>query len=446
MLFSFSQVYVRVGIEIGLVPIPINISGTGSMFPTFPKGEGVTYQEQSNEVVEIPVFRAYPGGFSLLGHEYLKHKLSHGDIVSFRNSTTDAIILGEGGDLAITQGFVKRVIGLPGDSIELRDGFVFRNNSRVVEPYIASARSTFGGAFLPDCKPLLVPNGMVFVMGDNRKASNDSRHDLGLISINDIDFVLPLPSQVVYQDRWRDPSEDTTTAAQPLLNKTELIQAINEIRLANNKPALKNDTRLDTSAKLRAQAILRSGDLSFEATQSGLTMKQAMTKANYSNITWGEIPVLGYYSAEELVESMQHVQSMRTFLLNEDFDDIGVASMIGELNACPTQVVVTHVAGYIPPNYSQSQRDSWIDSVTSLERLRENWLQARGYGGFYEDNKQDIEKVISMIEERLAIATRIRNKIVNEQWLNDQDNAEINKLETLAEQHQALASDLNSRN
>jgi signal peptidase I len=65
--------------------------------------------------------------------------------------------------------YVKRVIGLPGDTIELNDGQLYRNGQAVNEPYLNPPTDTrpFG--------PVTVPDGMLFVLGDNRTESGDSR-------------------------------------------------------------------------------------------------------------------------------------------------------------------------------------------------------------------------------------------------------------------------------
>jgi signal peptidase I len=66
--------------------------------------------------------------------------------------------------------FVKRIIGLPGEMWEQRDGDVYINGLRLVEPYIPREREDFGT--YPSRR---IPAGSYFVMGDNRTQSCDSR-------------------------------------------------------------------------------------------------------------------------------------------------------------------------------------------------------------------------------------------------------------------------------
>ena len=68
--------------------------------------------------------------------------------------------------------FVKRVVGLPGDTVELKDGYLFVNGEPYEEPYISDEYRAGG---LNDFGPYTVPQDQYFVMGDHRNNSNDSR-------------------------------------------------------------------------------------------------------------------------------------------------------------------------------------------------------------------------------------------------------------------------------
>jgi signal peptidase I len=96
-----------------------------------------------------------------------------GDVVVFDRITTN-------GDTIHHDDLIKRVIGLPGESIEIRDCVVFVNGTALVEPWLDAAltdltedAATRCGT--PDIPPTTVGDGQVYLVGDNRPLSFDSR-------------------------------------------------------------------------------------------------------------------------------------------------------------------------------------------------------------------------------------------------------------------------------
>ncbi len=107
-----------------------------------------------------------PGNFLLVNKlAYKWGKMQVGDIIVFHyppDPGTD---------------YIKRLIGLPGDHIQIQDGIVYVNGYALTEPYIAETPEyTYDQ---------IVPEGSVFVLGDNRNDSSDS-HSWGFVPIQNI--------------------------------------------------------------------------------------------------------------------------------------------------------------------------------------------------------------------------------------------------------------------
>lgn len=421
----------------GLATLKIPISGTGSMYPTFPKGKGKTPIELGNEQVAVVDMYAYPNK---------RFKIGRGDIVEFRNAKTDAIETKEygAGDIA---GFVKRAVGLPGDILEIRDGQVLINGQVIKEQYTPLPRSTFGGESLADCTKLKIPQGKYFVMGDNRKASNDSRHEVGLIDDKDIGYILPFSKQAgVWDKNFRDISKDLNESSKIKLDKQKYVEFLNSIRKESNLPPLKYQNKLETSANLRGRNILKFNDFSFEATKSGYTIQSSFKDSGYWNPVKGESLLQGYYSADELIEGITEFKKSGSIITDKDIQEIGISEVQGEINGCPTQVIVQHFAGYVPPNYPKEQIDSFKKGLESLKKTAPSWksLQTDGNtAGFYTQNKVDIDRLNQIIEARILKLEPIVAKITSNNWLSDLDNDYLKEDEKLVEEQNNLAEKIN---
>jgi signal peptidase I len=109
-----------------------------SMYPTLDKGDRVLVNKLSYDL----------------------HDVHRGDLIVFERPPNEPTTIKD---------LIKRVIGLPGDLIEARDGIVYINGAALVETYIDKGDRT------ENLPRQTVPDGELFVMGDNRNNSEDSR-------------------------------------------------------------------------------------------------------------------------------------------------------------------------------------------------------------------------------------------------------------------------------
>lgn len=102
---------------------------------------------------------------------YGLHDVNRGDLVVFERPPNEPV--------SDVKDLIKRVVAVEGETVEARDGAIVVDGELLDEPYLDEGVTSF------NVTPTVVPDGHVFVMGDNRGASRDSRYfgpiDTGLI-------------------------------------------------------------------------------------------------------------------------------------------------------------------------------------------------------------------------------------------------------------------------
>lgn len=120
---------------------------------------------QPHEVKGSSMYATLENGDFLLTDKisYRFHEPSRGDIVVFKSPVNPRVE------------YIKRVIGLPGETIEISDGRTYINSQPLREPYLPQGIVTAPESFLTENNPYTIPEGEYIVMGDNRLNSSDSR-------------------------------------------------------------------------------------------------------------------------------------------------------------------------------------------------------------------------------------------------------------------------------
>lgn len=186
VIFLFYSYHFVAQDVLGFEPKIAEILGTPSMYPTFPMTNKSSDPHLPRDIVaEVKVYK-YNTLFSLLFRN-IRYKLQRGDLVGFSTKNMRKS--------QVMKNFkpyfdIKRIIALPKETIGIKNLTVYVNDKPLSEPYIAKPFSTDPSNYLKESVKIKIPPNKIFVMGDNRELSSDSR-DYGPIDLNDIKYYIP---------------------------------------------------------------------------------------------------------------------------------------------------------------------------------------------------------------------------------------------------------------
>jgi len=132
----------------------------------------------------------------LVGDQILVNKFIYGVKIPYLRKMIIPVTNPEKGDIVVfiypndrSKDFIKRVIGIAGDKIEIKNKRIFINDKEYSDSYgVYSDNLIYPGVIQPrdNFGPVTVPQGSLFVMGDNRDESSDSRY-WGFVDIKDVE-------------------------------------------------------------------------------------------------------------------------------------------------------------------------------------------------------------------------------------------------------------------
>jgi signal peptidase I len=400
---------------LGVINLPHQIVGN-SMKPTF----------NDQETVKMNPFTPFQKIFNKPGRD---------DIIIFSSEKTNRE--------EQNAEFIKRIVGVPGDEIEIKEGFLFINGQLVNEQYLFKPRSTFGGAFLKECQKIKIPEGQYFVLGDNRKRSEDSR-DIGLVSIQEINSILSFDKQKSYSSRWTLIDGVNNQIGLPTFDSKIYYERLNELRVDKGLKPLKINPKLEEAARLRAETIIKYNELGKDSKDSKFNFEQALAKVGYYNTTKGEISGAGYFDEEELLNYWIEFPT-KSSIYSKEFQETGIASVIGKINGCETQAIVQEFGAYVPPNYKKADIESWRTTLNRLREILPSWENIRNYSTTYNLNKQDADRLIQIIQLRIVRIDKIVSKMESNKWLTTEENNWTYEDEKLYNEQEAISIRLNNQ-
>jgi signal peptidase I len=130
---------------------------------------------QPNQVKGESMFPTFSNGDYILTSKitYKLRDFQRGDVIVFKSPKNPDI------------DYIKRIIALPGDRILFKDSKVYVNDTLITENYLSAPNNLWETGFAKEGQEIIVPQNNLFVMGDNRPHSSDSR-EFGPIHFNSV--------------------------------------------------------------------------------------------------------------------------------------------------------------------------------------------------------------------------------------------------------------------
>ncbi len=347
-----------------------------------------------------------------------KYGLDRGDIVSFINEETRGLH------------YLKRIVGLAGEQISIKNGAVFINGKVLQEDYTLNNLPTYGNTALIDCEGYTIPKDHYMVLGDNRIVSSDSRV-LGFIQEDDIDGVIKTNTGEKFASEQRQ-----LEISKVNVSPETFLKKLNEQRIKNNSSNLVTHTTLNQLAKKRTEQIR---DKFEDWKNNSVPADKMLEESGYRFNRVHEFVTFGYLDEQAIIDQIFDSPAEKDNFLSTQYTEVGIGVTEKTNKECTFPVISIILSWPAVPTYDKAVLDNWSREISINNQSLSNLQTWVGYSGI---DQAKLKKLINMIAEMQQIATRIYNKEKNREWLTQKDYQDIKYYDELIKQVEALDQEL----
>lgn len=352
-------------------------------------------------------------------HSPKKYPPKRGDLVSFINDETEKLH------------YLKRVIGLPGETLLIRRGGVFINGKALKENYVLNKLPTYGNSFLLDCQPQVIPEDSYAVLGDNRTVSHDSRA-IGFVATPDIDGVIPSQDQPQFSESEAIFEKKGSVE----LSAAGFLKLLNTKRQDQKLGPLATHTLLNDLARQRSEQIKDNFN---DWKQQKSSVEELLNQRGYRYNLVHEFTTFGYLDEEAIVNQIFDSPFQKELFLSGKFTEAGIGTSIITDGECEFPLITVILSWPSVPTYDQSVIDYWSkENQTTVKVLADlqTWV------GFKRIDQEKLRTVINNISEASIISGRVADRMKKREWLSGQDYADIKRYQPLIEDNNRMMNEL----
>jgi len=376
----------------------------------------------TDELTKVPVsgpsmLPTIKDGTEIELHSPKKYLLERGDIVSFKSEQTGGLH------------YLKRLIGLPGEEVVIKNGLVLINNKVLQEDYTLNNLPTFGNSFLMDCEKKTIDDDAYLVLGDNRTVSHDSRV-IGFVKEEDIDGVIKPEQRPQFVDQIPEKTFDIS------INPQEFLRDLNQKRQEEGLLPLATHSFLNQIAAAHAEQVASNLDNWKKETEG---LEELLTRQGYRYNLVHQFVTFGYLTSQNVVEQIFDSPSEKQKFLTAEFTEVGIGVSEAQNKECAFPVISVILSWPATPTYAQDLSAFWSEQKT---KTTQTLTALQTFVNSPRVDQQKLRELINSVAEASTIASRIDSKIKNQQPLDQQDYLDMDRYRSLAGQINASLKEL----